>query len=963
MKQKGLIPDILFDPSRLPDIVEDFKRGKNYYNAILQNLFFATLNQKKEDRGWALDEGYPKNRENHGVKTLYRYEGLFLIDKQKVPHMRTVSDMQKVFDMFKDIPFINGGLFDCLDKNNEEGKVIFIDGFSRNDNKRAKIDDDLFFHSQVKSIDLSQYGFSKNESFRGLIDILKTYNFTIDENSPIDQEIALDPELLGKVFENLLASYNPETATTARKSTGSYYTPREIVEYIVEETLLNYLKTRFPEMNEDDLRSLISYQDEVPQMDEDTKLNIIKSLDEIKVLDPACGSGAFPMGMLHRLVFILQKIDEKNEKWREIQFDKALGDSQKAFAEVQEKEKREEILKEINDTFDENINYPDYARKIFLIEKCIYGVDIQPIATEISRLRFFISLLIDQKVDKEKENSGIKPLPNLETRLVSANTLISLENRNQQTLKDIEVEKLCEELNRVRHKTFSTKTRREKLELQHKDKEIRKQIAKKLKEGGWPSESAEKIANFDLYDHNATADFFDPEWMFGVKDGFDIVIGNPPYIQLQKAYNSKMKFADLYKNQNYKTFNRMGDIYCLFYEKGINILRDGGHLAFITSNKWMRAGYGKELRQFFVSFNPKILIDLGPNVFENATVDTNILLVEKSRNENKLKAVTINEKKKDNLNLSAILQEEGLLLHNLSSEPWFIGDEAEQKLKEKIERIGKPLKDWDVNIYYGIKTGLNGAFIITTERRNEILDNCKDEAERRRTEAIIKPILRGRDIKRYYYEWAGLWVIGTFPALKLNIEDFPALKKYFLDNFDIRQLEQSGKKYPQLGFDARKKTGNKWFETQDQIAYYHEFEKEKVVWGNISYNSQFSFIDPGIFINAPANIIVSEVVPIKYLTGIMNSKVFDMEFKRVGIFLGNAFEWKKQYVEQVRIPTITASNKPIVHQIESLVDKILSAKKANPQADTSQFETQIDHLVYKLYNLSEEEIKIVEGGK
>jgi len=229
LKEKQLVPEKLFDKEELKKIVKDFETpsGTNYYNAILQNLFFATLNSKSEERGWAKNQGYPINVSNYGIKTLYRYEDMFLINENEV------------LGLFKDIPFLNGGLFDCLDKDDVGGNVI--DGFSRNPKNRAKVPDFLFFRSEETKVDLTSYGLGSNRPVRGLIEILKSYNFTIDESTPVDQEVALDPELLGKVFENLLACYNPETSTTARKATGSYYTPREIVDYMVEESLIEYL--------------------------------------------------------------------------------------------------------------------------------------------------------------------------------------------------------------------------------------------------------------------------------------------------------------------------------------------------------------------------------------------------------------------------------------------------------------------------------------------------------------------------------------------------------------------------------------------------------------------------------------------------------------------------------------------------------------------------------------------------
>jgi type II restriction/modification system DNA methylase subunit YeeA len=324
-----------------------------------------------------------------------------------------------------------------------------------------------------------------------------------------------------------------------------------------------------------------------------------------------------------------------------------------------------------------------------------------------------------------------------------------------------------------------------------------------------------------------------------------------------------------------------------------------------------------------------------------------------------LKAVTITKERDLPLDIDNQVKGKSVILSKLTKDAWFIGSDDEEKLKEKIEHIGKPLKDWDVKIYRGVLTGLNEAFIIDDIKRQEILDNCKDEDERIRTEAIIKPILRGRDIKRYYYKWAGLWVIGTFPALHLNIDDYPAIKKYLLDHFDIKQLEQSGKKYPELGFNARKKTGNKWFETQDQIAYYSEFEKEKVVWNRIANKVIFSYVTDKFFVLDSTFFIVGK--KIKFLTAVLNSKVALYWMKSSLATLGEGMYGAKIYVEKIPIPPITPSNQPIVSQIESLVDKILAAKKTNHAEDTTALEKEIDQLVYQLYELTDKEIRIIEG--
>lgn len=943
IKEKGLIPEELFSKELLKNIVKDFLKGKqasNFYNAILQNLFFATLNQKMNERKFADDKGFPANIKEYGIKNLYRYADKFLIDKDKV------------LELFKDIPFLNGGLFDCLDFEDETGKVIYIDGFSRNENKSAKIPDYLFFQEHEESIDLSNYGLGKGKPVRGLIEILNSYNFTIDENTPIDQEIALDPELLGKVFENLLASYNPETATTARKATGSYYTPREIVDYMVEASLLEYLKTKHPGVDEEKIKTLLSYSENVPEFSEEEKQKIIESIADIKILDPACGSGAFPMGILHRLVFILQKLDPDNKFWYELQYQKALKETEEVFKES-DKLLREERLKEINESFDEKINFPDYARKLYLIENCIYGVDIQPIAIQISKLRFFISLILDQKIDRSKENFGIRPLPNLETKFVAANTLIGLEKPRQLTMRDPEIEKKEKEIKEVRHKYFTAKTRSEKLKFQEKDKQLREEIAQLLIKDGWGDTSAKRIASLNLFDQNASADWFDPEWMFGVTDGFDIVIGNPPYIRQESIKELK----PLLQTQGYQVFNATADIYTYFYEKGYQVLKYRGLLCFITSNKWMRARYGENLRKLLKEKTRVIeLIDFsGYSVFEQ-TVDTNIITLQKVKPQKGNLISFLNVKSDiDNVidyiknNKSTILQEK------LSDNTWTLAEDKVLAIKEKIEKIGTPLKEWDVKIYFGIKTGYNEAFIIDGKKRDEILNNCKTKEERKRTEEIIKPILRGRDIEKWRYNWAGLWIIGTFPALNLDIDEYPALKEY-LKSFGER-LNQDGKP------GHRKKTNNKWFETQDNIAYYPEFEKEKIVWNRITDKIIFSYVDANYYILDSTFMITGG--NLKFLIAILNSNLIAFWIKLSAATLGEGSYGAKIYIENSPILKISENQQqPFI----DLVDKILEITKdedypynEDKKAQVRELEHQIDQLVYKLYGLTEEEIEIIEN--
>ncbi|HID01089.1 MAG TPA: SAM-dependent DNA methyltransferase, partial [Piscirickettsiaceae bacterium] len=318
LKEKGLIPEEVFDEEALKDIVKDFKNSNNYYNAILQNLFFATLNRNPEDRKFAKEYNSQENRENFGVKNLYQYSS-----KLKISNNEFIKLLEKV-------PFINGGLFECLDDNENKN---YIDGFSRNEKKRAKLPDYLFYSDEI-DIDLTFfYGSKKKIKVKGLINILKEYNFTADESSPIDVEVSLDPELLGHIFENLLASFNPETQSTARKATGSYYTPKEIVEFMVDEALIQYFINKTG-IGENKLRELLSYDEKQPLSDEE-KQKVINVIDELKIIDPAVGSGAFPMGVLHKLVYILHKLDPKNKLWKEKQLQR-IEKAKKEILQIQD---------------------------------------------------------------------------------------------------------------------------------------------------------------------------------------------------------------------------------------------------------------------------------------------------------------------------------------------------------------------------------------------------------------------------------------------------------------------------------------------------------------------------------------------------------------------------------------------------------------------------------------------------
>ena len=431
--------------------------------------------------------------------------------------------------------------------------------------------------------------------------------------------------------------------------------------------------------------------------------------------------------------------------------------------------------------------------------------------------------------------------------------------------------------------------------------------------------------------------------MFGVSDGFDIVIGNPPYIQLQ---NDGGKLAKLYADCNYKTFARTGDIYCLFYERGHQLLKPNGHLCYITSNKWMRAGYGEKTRDFFAkNTNPMLLIDFaGVKIFESATVDTNILLFAKAANEHKTWCAVTNKQNKDSVkNLSVFVQQSGAICEFANSDSWVILSPIEQSIKRKIEAVGTPLKDWDINIYRGVLTGYNEAFIISTEKREEILANCQSEDERERTAELIRPILRGRDIKRYGYNWANLWLINTHNGIRgklerIHIEDYPAVKAH-LDQYWDRISKRADK-------------GDTPYNLRN-CAYLEDFNKPKIVWGEISDRSKFAFEAYGSFIpEATTFLMVGSDLP--YLLCVLNSPLSEWFFSKVGTTTGvGTVRWKKYTIQELLIPSVNVKLRQLFQQI---VEKYVIGNITSEQL--SKYSNKI---LYEVVGLIDEEIEFVEN--
>ncbi len=825
-----------------------------------------------------------------------------------------------------------------------------------------------------------------------LFEFLDSFDFgSDDEQSEIlSQKELISSSVLGNVFEKL-NGYKE----------GSFYTPSFITSYMCKESITKVVLDKFNAKFDLKATDISELRRGLRKEEKNAQKELLNS---IKICDPAVGSGHFLVSALNVMLSIYDELNLFDEEfYLEVQNDEILITNRKGeFVEYKrphsDKDKAHLIQKEL------------FYTKKDIIENNLFGVDINPNSCEITKLRLWIELLKHSFYQSFEDEAyhDLKTLPNIDINIKCGNSLISYfeidkslshypnikerMNKYKNIVKDYK-EGFYTDKNQINQEIKNLKISFKNFCFADKFKKEMKSFNEKCekyskKYGNFLAVNDENLrifvsANLTLFDFDekeAKKEFanlkkeydnifnlennYPFEWRFefpeildddGNFQGFDLIIGNPPYIRQEEIKELKPNLA-----KNYKVYKGTSDIYTYFYELGFNILKSNGVLSFITSNKYTRAGYGEALREFLLK-NVSILdyIDLnGIKVFDSATVDTSILSFEKLKS----KDSSFRYLALDNENLKACGYSidlckdfKELSQKSLSKENFTFSDESTNSLKAKIERIGTPLKEWQgLNIYRGILTGYNEAFIISTEKRNEILENCKDEAEKERTAKLIRKMLRGRDIKRYSYEWAGLWIIGTFPSLKIDIEQYPALKQY-LSQF-LPRIEQSGEK------GCRKKTSNKWFETQDNIAYYQEFEKEKIIYPETTQNAYFVYDNKGFFIEKTAFILICE--NLKYLQGLLSSNLVTYYYKNFskGCKLGiKGYQYNKHALEYLPIPKINSKNQKIANELVNSVDEILKAKEQDKNANTQELENKINSLVYKLYNLTEDEIKIIEN--
>ena len=958
IKEKGLIKADLFDKDKLQTLI-DYEQPSSFYKAILQNLFFATLNRPVTERSFRNTTNGAANSTNYLVTNIYRYQDYF-ID----------SDKDKIIALFAQTPFLNGGLFECLDREASDaekqaydndktirpiGSAIRIDGFS------DRADNELVFHNHLFFKD-TIFNDNKQDDKQdlGLIDLFNQYQFTVEESTPLDVEVALDPELLGKVFENLLASYNPETGQQARKATGSFYTPREIVNYMVDESLKQHFH-QHTDLTDEQINALFvdaEFTEQENALNKQQTKALIYAIDGLKILDPAVGSGAYPMGILQRLVLILEKVDAENTHFKQQQIDKA--------EQIPDEASCASAIAAIEQVFSQQNQHNAYGKKLMLIENCIYGVDIQPIAIQICKLRFFISLTIEQSPNKSKaDNYGIKALPNLETKFIVANSLLPLgEMPKQKGIFDTGIEELQTKLAQVRHKHFSAKTLTTKRKYRDKDKDLREQMLEELtKSGVTPAVEAsmKRIVHWDLYNQNAIADWFDPKWQFGV-DSFDIVIGNPPYI---KEYTNKEAFNGFRTSKYYQ--GKM-DLWYGFACVSLDLLKQKGIECFIAQNNWTTSAgasifRNKVLRETEI----KSFTDFrNYKVFKSAGIQTMTYLLKK---EMPSKCYPLKY---------SLLKDDSIKQKQLSD---FLSFNADDDLGEKYTL------NFDSSLYYGSLITFNNPRIDNV--LNSVLNNDIDYLMENEVangihphyDFVTKKMLLNLDST--FSVGDGIFGINHSELQELNLteEEKKFLKRYYSDTSkfqkyypqksDDKFIIYTDSSYNKAGsldrFPNLKKHLDKFqgIITSDNKPYgLHRARKEKFFIGEkIAVQRKcpsepiFTYVDFDSYLSATFYVIKTSRFNLKYLTALLNSKLVAFWLRYKGKMQGNNYQIDKEPLVNIPIPQISKSaQQPFI----ALVDKILTAKQQGQ--DTRTLETQIDQMVYRLYNLSEEEVRIVENN-
>ena len=809
--------------------LDTVKTSRNYYHDTLEPLFFELLNNSQTMRNGKYGQD----------------------------------------EYYNQIPYLNGGLFSPHD------------------------DDQYEFSYETQT---GRYGLVTipNNWFAHFYEILGLYNFTVDENTSYDIELSIDPEMLGRIFENLLAEINPETGENAKKSTGSFYTPRDIVDYMVDSSIFEHLKVKTG-IDEAKLRALISYgkeDDELATFSMPEKKALINALYTVTILDPACGSGAFPIGMLQKIVYMLQEIDPEANLW----FDKATENIN--FIMFQELEKKYKA------------GSLDYIRKLTVIQNSIFGVDIQPIAVEISRLRCFLSLIIEEKVDDNQSNRGIKVLPNLDFKFIVANTLLSLpenqsakENGVSGQTSLFENQDHISKLKRVREGYFSANNSNDKESLKYKFQKIQKEMLQETIFNFNKKASAyyEALYQWDPFENRVTK-WFDTEWMFGVKNGFDIVIANPPYIDSENMMNSGMGGLRDYISNKYKYCKGNWDIYIAFFERSFNMLNETGSLIFITPDKWISRPFGEKLRTGLL-YHIKSIYQSGRDVFDSALVDSIVTTIAKQTSPT---LITIRDKDKEKA-INIIDKDYFRKVNNLDI-----------AFSDYFEFIAKVEKDTVALSEYAVCE--NACATSDCYKLKEILDQI-DSFE---------------DFNNTYLKIINTGTIGRF-APRWGYQEMKYLKDKYL--YPVVDKAQFLEYFPN--------------------SYGEKSLKRKIIIKGLTLLDACIDLKGEIIPGKSTMMIPASEETLYLLMGIINSKImiFYVKQKYASSSYNGGINFTKDMINNLPVK----QNKGILLQITELSKEITRVKFDNAFADTTELESQIDTLMYTMYDLTEEEIAVVEA--
>ncbi len=1004
---------ILIKPSRTENSLSDAlkKKYKNLDDEEVMALLIAWNNRilflrllesllisfkHFEDRFLTTDNF----KDFNALNTLF-FEVLAKKNNERLPEIKEDKILEK-------IPYLNSSLFDKtpLELKGYEIKLL--------DNKKLEIYKNSVFkkhkdyqkQKDLKPLPLLKYFF----------EFLRVYDFTttpkdIKDNQNKSESRLINPSVLGLVFEKL-NGYKE----------GSFYTPSFITSYMCKESITPIVLDKFNATYQWDCENLKALREKIDRNFSNEKAKeYLQLLLTLRICDPAVGSGHFLVSALNEMVLVAYELGLITSLYR---YSLRLENDEIIIHTPENKIFNYTIPHRENDPHHQ-IQKELFELKKSIIENCLFGVDINPNSCEITKLRLWIELLKYSYYifEEGKNTNALETLPNIDINIKCANSLISRFNLNDDLKKIPNIKQKIQEykdlvaqykdpnhlyplnkadfINKIQDlkNTFSLTLKDPKTKA-----ELEKAIEKHIKKYNFfalddkslldglnyfipnlfstpklsPKEEEEAFASYGriralrkkLDDALSGREYQNAfEWRFEFPEvlddegdflGFDCIIGNPPYIRQEHIKDIK----PLLEKQYQDFYNSTADIYTYFFALAFHLLKEKGFNAFITSNKYARAKYGAKLREWLLKKTTIVsYMELNAlKVFESATVDTSIMSFIK---QTPLKESVFNyyeptpNDKDDLKNTPSLLMKQNAL----STESFIFANATLLDLRDKIESVGTPLKDWDIQINYGIKTGANEAFIIPTEKRDAILNACKTQEERKHTETLIKPILRGKDIKRYSYEWAGEWLINTHngytSALKskippIDIEKYPAIKAHLDAHWDT--------------IATRCDQGDTPYHLRN-CAYLEDFEKEKIVYGEIVQEPRF-YLDNGecglgyFYAEATSFILTGE--HLRYLLGMLHSKLITFAFKTfyAGGGLGESgYRYKKAFIERLPIPQITEKNQELAHKITDYADKILKLKEKDPKANTQELEKGIDALVYQLYHLTDEEIKIIENGQ